>query len=145
MYQEKKCKPKPRRCPLFGLVMLLVMGVCLLACQGDTLVKNSYRTLVTAAATYNVVMETAADAHAAGELSDQAFEQLKDHARVYYNGYQRAVDVLKEVAAGVEAGKEPDQQLRERLSSVVGEVQSLIDELFMRALRQGLKLEGVDI
>lgn len=125
------------------IVALIAAPLGITACSHDNWMRNSYRVMVSAAATYNVVMESAADAHRNGDLSDENFSRLKDSAQVYYDAYQKAADVLITVAAETEKGGTPSEALMRLLNERIARVGELVRDLLSMAGRVGLELEEV--
>lgn len=79
-------------------VLVSVLVFFLVSCQ--TVKKDTYKVLATSAEAYNLVMETASEAHKAGKISDEKWDRIKDVALDFFNTYQKAVEVLLRYSEG---------------------------------------------
>lgn len=129
---------------LVAIAMLITAPIGMTACSQDNWMRTSYRSMVSAAATYNVVMESAADARSHGEISEGDFSRLKEYAQVYYDAYQKAADVLIMISAETENGGTPSDAMLRILTERLADVGKLMNDLLYAAQKAGLKLEGVE-
>lgn len=78
-----------------SLALVVCLMLCLTACQTkQTAIENSYEALAVTAATYNMVMATAADLHRQGTLNTENYQKICAAGETCYNAYQLACSTL---------------------------------------------------
>lgn len=78
-----------------SIALIVCMLLCLAACNTKrSVVETSYEALAVTAATYNMVMATAADLHRQGKLDTDKYQQISKAGEACYNAYQLACSTL---------------------------------------------------
>lgn len=78
-----------------SIALVVCMLLCLAACNTkQTVVETSYEALAVTAATYNMVMSTAADLHRQGKLDTESYQKIVVAGETCYNAYQLACTTL---------------------------------------------------
>lgn len=78
-----------------SIALVVCMLLCLAACNTrQTVLENSYEALAVTAATYNMVMATAADLHRQGKLETENYQKITAAGETCYNAYQLACSTL---------------------------------------------------
>jgi len=105
------------------IMVLVVFALGLMSCAGGSFLKNSYRTLSTAAVTYDVAMKSAADLYFAGDLSEADKTKIIKVATKYRTAYILA----KRAVAGYEAVRTVES--KDKAAKALGEFLKFSDEL----------------
>lgn len=78
-----------------SIALVVCMLLCLTACNTKrTVLETSYEALAVTAATYNMVMSTAADLHRQGKLDTESYQKITAAGETCYNAYQLACSTL---------------------------------------------------
>ena len=119
-----------------SIALIVCMLLCLAACNTkQTVLENSYEALAVTAATYNMVMATAADLHRQGTLSTENYQKICAAGETCYDAYQLACSTLllyytKKTSTGTE--------MEQATNEIIATMKAQLNELLKTAQSFGI-------
>jgi hypothetical protein len=81
-------------CVAFAAAMIIWIAVLCSGCKDQPYIDLAYKSLKTAAVSYDTIMSSAADLRKQGKLPDRAKNKITEAGLVFWGAYHSAVDAL---------------------------------------------------